>query len=181
METWVDSEQLYKGKIVSLRVGHVRMDNGTIAMREVIEHPGGVAVVPLLGDSVILIRQYRVAIGQEILEIPAGKIEGPEDTEHRGRCELEEETGYRAGRMVSLGSIYASVGYTTEEIFLYAALDLEQVGQKLEVDECIDVTPIPIPELKRMLAAHEIKDAKTVVGLDALFRYLDNGSAVAGS
>ena len=172
METWIDSERLYEGKVVCLRVGHVSMDDGTIAMREVVEHPGGVAVVPLLDDSVVLIRQYRVAIGQDILEIPAGKIEGPEDPEHRGRCELEEETGYRAGRMVSLGSIYASVGYTTEEIHLFAALDLEKVGQSLETDECIEVVPIPIAELERMMAANELKDAKTLVGLDALFRYL---------
>ena len=79
METWIDSKTLYEGRVISLRVGHVRMDDGTVAFREVVEHPGGVAVVPVLGDSVILIRQYRVAIGQDILEIPAGKLEGAEE------------------------------------------------------------------------------------------------------
>ncbi len=172
METWIDDERLYKGKIVNLRVGRVRMDDGTIATREVVEHPGGVAVVPVLGDSVVLIRQYRIAIGADILELPAGKLEGAEDPEHRGRCELEEETGYRAGRMIFLGSIYPSVGYTSEEIYFYAALDLEEIGQRLEVDERIDVVPIPITELKRKIAAHELKDGKTLIGLEALFRHL---------
>ena len=174
METWIDSKTLYEGRVISLRVGHVRMDDGTVAFREVVEHPGGVAVLPVLGDSVILIRQYRVAIGRDILEIPAGKLEGAEDPEHRGRRELEEETGYRAGRMVSLGSVFASVGYTSEEIHLFAALDLEPVGQDLESDECIEVVPVPLADLERRMAANELKDAKTLVGLQALLRYLGN-------
>jgi ADP-ribose pyrophosphatase len=172
METWLDRKRVFEGKAVSMSAGHVRMDNGTVAAREVLEHPGGVAVVPLLGDSVILIRQYRIAIGQDILEIPAGKLEGDEDPEHRGRRELEEETGYRAGRMVSAGSVYASVGYTTEEIHLFLALDLEKAGQDLESDECIEVVPIELAEIEQRLAANDLKDAKTVVGLHALLRYL---------
>ena len=85
MEEWIESKKVYDGRIIAVRVGDVRMDDGTVAFREVIEHPGGVAVVPVLGDSVILVRQYRVAIGKEILELPAGKLEGVEDPEERGR------------------------------------------------------------------------------------------------
>jgi len=172
LETWIDRKWVFEGKVISLSAGQVRMDDATVAVREVVEHPGGVAVVPLLDDSVILIRQYRIAIGQEILEIPAGKLEGNEDPEHRGRRELEEETGYRAGRMVSVGSVYASVGYTSEEIHLFLALDLEKVGQDLESDECIEVVPVPIAQIEQRLAANDLKDAKTVVGLYALLRYL---------
>jgi ADP-ribose pyrophosphatase len=174
METWIDDERAYRGKIVNLRVGRVRMDDGSIATREVVEHPGGVAIVPVLGDSILLIRQYRIAVGKDILEIPAGKLEGPEDTEQRGRAELEEECGYLAGRMVRLGTMYASVGYTSEEIHLYAALDLKEVGQKLEVDERIDVVPVSFEEIKRLIATNELKDSKTIVAVEALFRYLDS-------
>ena len=172
METWIASERIYSGKVVSLRVGDVRMDDGTVAFREVVEHPGGVAVVPVLGDSVVLIRQYRIAVGRDIIEIPAGKLEGDEDPEHRGRCELEEETGYRAGRMVPAGAIYASVGYTSEEIRMYLAFDLEKVGQNLEADECIETVEVPLSEIESRMANSELKDAKTIVGLHLLLDYL---------
>jgi ADP-ribose pyrophosphatase len=171
MEEWVNRRTLYEGRVLSLRVGDVRMDDGAVALREVVEHPGGVAVVPVLEDSVILIRQYRIAIGRDILEIPAGKLEGDEDVEHRGRCELEEETGYRAGRMVPAGSIYASVGYSSEVIHLFLAFDLERVGQNLESDECIAIVEVPIGEIEGRIARNELKDAKTIIGLQALLRY----------
>lgn len=172
MEQWIESRRLYEGKVVSLRVGDVRMDDGTVAFREVVEHPGGVAVVPVLDDSVILIRQYRIAIERDILELPAGKLEGPEDPEQRGRAELEEETGYRARRMVPAGEIYASVGYTSELIHLYFAFDLHETEQNLEQDESIEVVEIPLGEIEGMIARNELKDAKTIVGLQALLAYL---------
>jgi len=173
-EEWVESELLYKGKVVSLRVGQATVNGGTTALREVVVHPGGVAVVPVLDDKVLLVRQYRIAVGAEVLEIPAGKLEGPEDPEHRGRRELEEETGYRAGTFISAGSVYASVGYSSEEIHLFLAFDLESVGQSLEFDEDIEVVAVPLEEARRDLAANAFKDAKTVVGLHALFTYLDH-------
>lgn len=175
METWIQSKLIYEGRVVSLRTGDVRMDDGTVAFREVVEHPGGVAVVPVIGDSIVLIRQFRIAIGHDILELPAGKLEGVEDPEERGRQELEEETGYRAGRMVNAGSIFASVGYTTEEIRLFYAFDLEKVGQNLEADECLEVVTIPLSEAERMIASNEMKDAKTIVGILSLLRHLRNG------
>ena len=175
MEEWVDSKRVYAGKIVGLRVGEVRLSDGGVAFREVVEHPGGVGIVPVLDDSVLLVRQYRIAVGRDVLEIPAGKREGDEAVEHRARCELEEETGYRAGRLVPAGSIYASVGYCSEEIFLFLAFDLEKVGQNLEFDEQIELVRVPLAEIPGRLAAGEIKDSKTVVGLHALMRYLGEG------
>jgi ADP-ribose pyrophosphatase len=172
MEAWVHSERLYEGKVVALRVGEVRMDKGTIAFREVVEHPGGVAIVPVRDEAAILIRQYRIAIGQEILELPAGKLEGAEDLEYRGRCELKQETGYRARRLVPAGTVYASVGYSSEEIRFFLAFDLEHVGQNLEVDESIETVSLPVREIEARLAHNELKDAKTIVGLHALLNYL---------
>lgn len=175
MEEWVDSEQVYAGKIVGLRVGEVRLDGGIKAFREVVEHPGGVGIVPVLGDSVVLVRQYRIAVGRDVLEIPAGKREcAGEPVEHRARCELEEETGYRAGRLEPAGSIFASVGYCSEEIFIFLAFDLEKVGQNLEYDEQIELVKVPLADIPRRLAAGEIKDSKTVVGLHALMKRMEN-------
>lgn len=171
METWVKSEKVYDGAIVGVRTGDVRLDDGSTAFREVIEHPGGVGVVPVHGNEVILVRQYRISLGEDITEIPAGKLEGPESPLERGRAELEEETGYRAGRMVAAGSYYASVGYSSEEYHLFLAFDLEEVGQRLEPDECIELVRISLGDVERLLAANELKDAKTVVALEALLRY----------
>lgn len=173
METWVRTETVYEGRVIGVQVGDVRLDDGTVAFREVVRHPGGVAVVPVLDDAVVLVRQFRIAIGQDILELPAGKLEGAEDPEHRARCELEEEAGYRAGRLVPVGSTFASVGYTSEEIYLYLAFDLEKTGQQLEADERIEIVQLPLAEVRTRLAANAIKDAKTVVGLHALLAYLD--------
>lgn len=172
-ERWVRKEVLYDGRVVRLEIGDVEFDDGTVAFREVVRHPGGVAVVPLLGEAVVLVRQYRIAVEAEVLELPAGKLEGAEDPEHRGRCELEEETGYRAGRMTPLGSTYASVGYTSEEIHLYLAQELEQVGQRLEADERIGAAVLTLDDVRRKLAANAFKDAKTVVGLYAMLAHLD--------
>lgn len=177
LETWIQSKLIYEGRVVSLRTGDVRMDDGTVAFREVVEHPGGVAVVPVIGNSVVLIRQFRIAIGRDVIELPAGKLEGVENPEERGRRELEEETGYRAGRMVNAGSVFASVGYTTEEIRLFFAFDLEKVGQNLEADECVEVVTIPLTEAECMIASNELKDAKTIVGILSLLRYLRGEAA----
>lgn len=176
MEKWVDSRQIYAGKVVGLRVGDVQLDHGGTAFREVVEHPGGVGIVPVLDDSVLLVRQFRIAVGREVLEIPAGKREGEsEPVEHRARCELEEETGYRAGRLVPAGSILASVGYCSEEIFIFLAFDLEHVGQNLEFDEQLELVKVPLAEVPDLLASGSIKDSKTVVGLHALMTHLRDG------
>ena len=172
METWIRREIQYKGRIVDIEAGDVRLDDGVEAFREVVRHPGGVAVVPVLNERVILVRQYRIAIGRDILELPAGKLEGEEGTEHRGRSELEEETGYRAGRMIPAGSVFASVGYSSEEIHLYLAFDLEKTVQRLESDERIELVEIPIADIPGQLERNAIQDAKTVVGLNALLDYL---------
>jgi len=178
METWLSSKQLYSGKIVGLRVGEVRLADGTVAPREVVEHPGGVGIVPVVDGSVVLIRQYRIAIGSYILEIPAGKLEKGPPPQEQARRELEEETGYRASRLVSLGSIFASVGYTSEEIHMFLAFDLEQVGAKPDHDERIETVLIPISELEQRLARNEFQDAKTIVGLTMLLRHLNADPAL---
>jgi ADP-ribose pyrophosphatase len=172
MEKWIDSKRVYEGKIISVRTGDVECEDGIVAFREIVEHPGGVGIVPVIDDTILLVRQYRIAIGESILEIPAGKLEGKEEILTRAQCELEEETGYHAGTLIPAGSIFSSVGYTSEEIFLFLAFGLEHVGQRPEFDEDIEIERVSFEQAKAMMAANEIKDAKTLVALAALFRHL---------
>lgn len=174
MEQWTESEYVFKGRIFKVRAGLARLADGVIAPREMVEHPGGVGIVPCLGESAVLIRQYRIAVGETVLEIPAGKLEPGEDPAERARAELAEETGYTAGRLVPAGAIYASVGYTSEKIHLFLAFDLEYVGQALEFDERIVPVELPVAELRLQMKRNEIEDAKTAVALQRLFDYLDH-------
>lgn len=178
METWIDSAMVYEGRIVSLRTGEVELADGHRAFREVVEHPGGVAVVPFDGRNVILVRQYRIAIGREILEAPAGKLEPGDSPETRGRAELLEEAGYRAGEMVAAGAVYASCGYTSELIHLYLALDLTPAQVCPEHDERIEVVTLPLEDVRAGLARGAFTDAKTVIGLRALLDHLDGRSCM---
>jgi ADP-ribose pyrophosphatase len=109
METWIDNQIVYKGKIVSLRTGTVRLDNGDTAKREVVEHQGGVAIIPVLDGSVLLVRQFRIAVGRELAELPAGKLEPGETPEVCAGRELQEEISYRPGRLIPSPSV--SVGF----------------------------------------------------------------------
>ncbi|HEY4689146.1 MAG TPA: NUDIX hydrolase [Anaerolineae bacterium] len=173
METWIRKEALYRGRIFSLVTGEARLDDGGIVTREVIEHNGGVAIVPLVADSVVLIRQFRIAIGREILELPAGRLEGDEDPEQRARQELEEEIGYRAARMIPVASYYSSVGFTNERMHIYLALDLSETARKPESDERIASVRLSIPEVKLKLAARAFEDSKTIIGLREMLSYLE--------
>lgn len=177
METWSDSRIVYDGRVVRLRVGDVTLDNGDLAFREVVEHPGGVCILPFTGHSVILVRQYRIAVGEYVLEAPAGKLEGEEDPEERARLELEEETGCRAGRVVPLGFAYASIGYCNERIHLYLAFDLDRTERRPDPEERIEVVEVPLEQVREMLAAHAVQDGKTIILLYALLQHLERQAA----
>lgn len=168
MERWKESSLVYEGKIVNLRVGSVELEGNGIAYREVVEHPGGVCIVPLLEDKVLLVRQFRIAIGKYILEAPAGKIEKGDDPVERGKKELLEETGYEAGSFEYLGYAYSSVGYCSEVIFFYLAQDLKYTGAKPEEDEKIELVEVPLEEVKEKLRRFEFEDSKTYIALQAM-------------
>ncbi len=173
MEKWIHKDIIYQGSIFSVANGEAQLDDGTHVSREMVDHFGGVAVVPVLGDSVILIRQFRIAIGKRMLELPAGRLEGEESIEYRARCELEEETGYRAGKMTLATSYYSSAGFTNERMHIFLAFDLVEVGQNLEFDEQIELVVMPLTEVSSKLARDEFDDAKTIIGLRALLASLD--------
>ena len=175
MEIWKESKIIYDGVVVRLRVGEVELDDGSSAYREVVEHKGGVCILPFTGHSVILVRQFRIAVGEYVLEAPAGKLEADEDPAYRARCELEEETGRRARAVLSLGYIFASVGYCSERIHQFLALDLETVPRNLDPEERIELVEIPLDEIPGMLDRGEIRDGKTALILHTLLRRLESG------
>lgn len=168
-ETWVNHETKYKGRIFDLQVGQARLEDGTVAHREIIIHGGGVGVVPVLGKRVLFARQFRIAVGGHVLEIPAGRLEPGESRENRARAELEEETGYRAERLVHVASCYCSPGFTNEMDHIYLAFDLSKTQQNLEHDERIEIVELTFDECRAMLDRREFNDAKTIIGLRELF------------
>jgi len=154
--------EVFSGRTVRLTVDRVRLPNGREMELEIIRHPGAAAVVPLLPDGdVLMVRQYRYATGGFILEVPAGKLDPGEGPEACARREVEEETGYRVGKLEALGSIWTSPGFTDERIWLYLATGLSQTEQKLGQDEVLSLERVPFARAVAMAASGEIPDAKS--------------------
>jgi ADP-ribose pyrophosphatase len=163
----LSSKSVHDGRIVKLSLEEVRLPNGHTLTMELIRHPGAAAVVPVDHDgNVILVRQYRHATGSWLLEVPAGKLDHPgEPPEDCARREVEEETGYRAGRLVPLGWIWTTPGFTNEKIWLYLALDLTPTQSDLQADEVLTVEKLPIAEAAARALSGEIVDSKSVIAL----------------
>lgn len=174
MEKWLESEEIYSGSIFSVRTGRVTLDDGDTAIREVIHHQGSVAIVPVLDDrAVLLVRQYRIAVEKEILEIPAGRIEDSDrNAEEAARRELEEEIGYRAKHMVLGPAYYSSVGFLDEKVQVFLAFGLEKTKHKRDRSEKIDVVEMPLEEAAVAVNEMRFDDSKTLIGLRELFAYL---------
>jgi ADP-ribose pyrophosphatase len=160
------SERAYDGKVISVDRDLVRLPNGSEASLEIVRHPGASAMVPVLDDGrVLLVRQYRWATRGFLLEVPAGKLDAGEPAESCAARELEEETGYRAGRLERLGSVWTTPGFTDEVIHLFLARDLAPGRQELERDEVIEEHPLAWDEIERGIADGTICDAKTLCAL----------------
>lgn len=165
-ETLLSSEPIYLGKLVKLYKEMIELPDGQQALREIIKHPGAVAMVPLLdGDRVVLVRQYRTAARKITLELPAGTLEPGEDPEPAAIRELQEEVGYKPGSLERLGSEYTAPGYTSELIHIYLATDLTPSRLDGDEDEFIDTVILPFDEAMAMIERGEIDDGKTLIGL----------------
>ncbi len=161
---------IYKGTVVTLNVDTVRLPNGHTIDLEVIRHPGASAVVPLKQDgTVVLIRQFRHAADGFIYEIPAGKLHPKEDPLACAARELEEEIGYRAGHFQLLSSIFTAPGFADEVIHVYLATELTPGTQNLDQDEVLEVVEMPLREAIAKIEDGTIRDAKTIVGLQAVY------------
>lgn len=162
-EKTISGEYLYKGRVINLRKDIVILPNGIEAVREVIEHPGGVAVAPITEDGeLLMVRQFRYPYKEVVLEVPAGKLSPGEIPLECGKRELQEETGAIAEEYINLGILYPTPGYLNEKIYLYAAKNLTFGNQRLDEDEFLSVESIPLERLVDMALSGEIKDAKTL-------------------
>ena len=173
LEKRISSKRIYEGNVLNLRVDEVKIDNGTKARREVVEHRGAAAIVPILeGGDVILVRQYRYPIETHLLEIPAGTLKANEDPKDCAKRELEEETGYRCREIAEMLECFVAPGYSTERIHIYLAKGLTKTETKMDEDEVINVERLRFSEALDKIRTGEIRDAKSIVGLQAAERLL---------
>jgi len=167
------SKLIYEGNVVNLRIDDITLPNGNKGEREIVEHSGGVGVVALDANSdLLMVKQFRKPFESEIFEIPAGKLNKGEDHYTCGVRELEEETGYRAGKLTYLGEMYPTPGFCTEIIHIYFATDLYKGEMNLDEDEFLDLHKINIHDAVRMIMNNEIKDAKTITGIMLVYTML---------
>ena len=164
------TRNIYKGKVVTLDVDTVRLPNGVMVDLEVVRHPGAAAIVPLKEDgTVILIKQFRHAAGGFIYEVPAGKLHPGEDPRECAARELEEEVGYRPGKLELVSSIFTAPGFTDEVIHIYKATELTKGRQQLDRDEVLEIIEVSMHDAIVMIQTGTIRDAKTMVGLQSVF------------
>lgn len=165
-EKTISSERVYEGRVLNLRVDTVQLDQGKTTRREIVEHRGAVALVPLdAHGNVLLVRQFRKAVEQDLLEIPAGTLESGEDALACAHRELEEETGYRAANVREIGGFYPCPGYSTEYIHVFLATGLTPGAEHGDEDEDIEVESVPFFRALEMIDRGEIRDAKSIIGL----------------
>ena len=160
------TRRIFKGRIIGVRVDDVIYPNGNRADVEIVEHNGGVCIIAQPDpESIVLVRQFRPAIGRELWEVPAGKLDGDEDTETAARRELMEETGYRCAAMRRLWSFYSAPGFCGELLHLYVADGLIAGEPQPEADEVLHVQTFTVADVERMIERDEIPDAKTQIAI----------------
>lgn len=180
IEKKLSSEKIFDGVLLHVFKDEVELPNGNKSTREWIKHPGASAIIPLLPDNqIILVRQYRYPVAQVTLEIPAGKLDKPdEDPIECAHRELSEETGYSAGKLWKLTTIATTVGFTNEVIHIYAAADLHSGRQHTDDDEFINVVKMPLADAVKLVESGKIIDSKSIIAILMLARQVE-GSANA--
>ena len=160
------SESIYSGRVISLIKDTVILPSGRTVIREKVMHPGSVGILPVLEDGrLVLIRQFRYVVGSSLLEIPAGTVEKGESPEECAARELQEETGYRAGKLTLLSAFYLAPGYSNEFMWLFKATELEAGEMRPMPDESIEVRRLSLEEALQMIRSGEIRDVKTICAI----------------
>ena len=162
-EKTTKTTDIFKGKVIDLKVEEVELPNGKTSKREIVKHPGAVAILPITKEGkLVLVRQYRKALDKVIVEIPAGKLEKGEEPLASAKRELEEETGYKADHLDFIVSFYTSPGFADEIIHLYITDKLKKGQVAPDEDEFLDVIEVSLEEAEEMIKDQTIHDAKTV-------------------
>jgi ADP-ribose pyrophosphatase len=172
-EQSIQHTSVYKGRIIKLDLHTVRLPNGKQSQRELVTHPGAVAIVALDEQkNILLVRQFRFAAGKVLLEIPAGTREPNEDVAVCAERELREETGYKPRFLTPLGGIFVAPGYTTEYIHLFFTDAIDHAPLSMDDDEFIEVERVSIPDAIAMIERGDIQDGKSVAGILRVARHL---------
>ncbi|MCH5170278.1 MAG: NUDIX hydrolase [Oscillospiraceae bacterium] len=175
-ERQLKAEYVFKGRILNIRVDEALLPDGKTAVREVVEHNGGVMIAPMDDEgNLYFVEQFRYPYSEVVTELPAGKLEKGEDPYTAGIRELKEETGATAQKIISLGRLYPSPGYCGEIIHLYLATGLTFGEQNPDDDEFLEVKKIHISKAVEMVMNGELPDSKTQVGILKIARLLDKG------
>jgi len=164
-EKVLKSESVFKGRILDVRVDHVRLPNGVESTREVLDHRPAVVILPMLSSTeVVLIEQYRHAVGKVMIEVPAGVME-PDETDplEAAKRELAEETGYAAEKWTNVGEAYPAPGYCNELLHFYIAEHLSPVEAEGDFDELIETRPMSLSEMESLIRSRKITDSKTIL------------------
>ena len=175
-ETMLESKEIFNGRVIRVTVDKVQLEDGSTSTREIVHHHGGACILPVdADDTVTLVRQFRYAFGEEIWELPAGKLEAGEDPFEAAKRELSEECGLTADKYTSLGEFYPTVGYDTEIIYTWVATGLHETRMHLDADEFLTPDRVPLTQAYEMVMRGEIKDGKTIAGVLKLKALLDEG------
>lgn len=174
----ISSEEVYRGKAVSVKREEVLLPSGKKIYRECVIHRGASAILPIKEDGkLIFVKQYRHPIGEILLEVPAGTLKPGEDPKLCAARELEEETGYTAGELIHLITVYPSPGYSSERLHIYLARELRRGLQNLELDEDISVVEMTFEQALKEIEEGRIRDAKTIIAILYYLMYVKASSA----
>ena len=165
-ETALDSESVFRGKLLHVKRDRVRLPDGNEATREYIVHPGAVVIIALTpAGDIVLERQFRYPLAREFYELPAGKIDPGEDTAETARRELAEETGYAAERWTRISEFHPSIGYSNERIEIWLAEGLSEVGASLDDEEFLEIFTLPLATAIDWVREGRITDTKSIAAL----------------
>jgi ADP-ribose pyrophosphatase len=170
-EKTIKSDHIFSGRVISLQVDEVELPNGKTSKREIIKHPGAVAILPITNDGkIVMVEQFRKALERTIVEIPAGKLEKGENPLECARRELEEETGYVCEKLDWLISFYTSPGFADEIVHLYVATGLskKEDAAQLDEDEFVNIVELSLSEATQYVEEKKIYDAKTAYAVQYL-------------
>ena len=164
-EKTISTKDVYKGKVFTVKSDAVQLSNGHVSQRDIVLHSGGVVIVAEKDNKILLVKQYRYAVQEALLELPAGKLEIEENPFEAAKRELREETGYVATKWSDLGFIYTSPGICSEKLYFYKASELEFVGEEPDENEILSYFEFEIDKVFQMIKTGIINDSKTICAL----------------
>ncbi len=172
-EKKLSSKKIFKGDLLDVRKDKVMLPNKKHSYREWVKHPGAACCIPILDNEIIMVEQYRYAVKEVSIELPAGKIDKGESPETCAVRELQEETGYKSRNLTFLTTIYPAIGFSDEKMWIYLAQDLVKKKSKPDIDEFVKVIKLNHKIALKMVENGDITDSKTIIGILWLHNYLN--------